>query len=74
MKKEKLSKSGRFDKLYELLAQHEQYETNCWVKARLFDQIVKIAEGDLALGDKMTKIFDVIAKSQGESCVNKKQG
>lgn len=74
MKKEKLSKSGRFDKLYELLAQHEKYETNCEVKARLFDQIVKIAEGDSALGDKMTKIFEVIAKSQGESCVDRKQG
>ena len=73
MKKEKLSKPGRFDKLYEFLTQYEKYETNCEVKARLFDQIVKIAEGDLALDDKMTNIFEVIAKSQGESCVDRKQ-
>jgi hypothetical protein len=31
MKQEKLNKSGRFDKLYELLAQHEKYETACEV-------------------------------------------
>jgi|DEB0MinimDraft_10_1074344.scaffolds.fasta_scaffold01032_3 hypothetical protein len=74
MKQEKLNKSGRFDKLYELLAQHEKYETACEVKAKLFDQIAKIAEGDLALDEKMSKIFEVVSKNKGASCVDRKQG